>query len=628
MHHRISQTIVFFCFGLALLVCPRVVRADDPKLTIRDVGYSATFVSQSEADPIFIEAGETTLIRVKFKNTGTATWDASGSNYISAYTMEPRDRRSVFFGAGWVSNREIGKMAGVIKPGQTGELGVFLHAPKKVGEYKEEFYLASENNTWLGGGYFYLDIRVIPKKTVEEATPLSGSITSKEPNQASSTLYQGERVGQTMRKVSVVGGERVTLALVYRNTGVIDWMSHQVVVSEPTGLASDSLVTFADDVWKSSQIAVVGNEQTIAGDFLHETIYFRAPVRAGAYDLTGAVEVDGNVIGEPFHVNVHVTENAPVDYNPPVFASIDNTPSFSSRMSEEPHIRVGLWQTDSAVQFVSFDDDYRIFDGMTSRAVLQQKRITIISYADGVYTVRGGGIDFETSNYIRLEPVNNPHATFTLMNYDRHVSWKGAGNFNRYRGSAEYRMGEIKNTLWLVNDLLFEDYVKGIGENSNNSPVEYLKSQSVVQRSYAYAIQQSDKYGIFDVVATTGDQLYLGVGVEEITPNFVDAVVATRGYMVTYDTDKNPSTEDPVVITPYFAHTNGYTKGWHDVWGGAMKPWLVPVRAEYDDGRGLLGHGVGMSQIDASLRAKNEGLAWEELVKYYYTGVEVERMYL
>ena len=40
------------------------------------------------------------------------------------------------------------------------------------------------------------------------------------------------------------------------------------------------------------------------------------------------------------------------------------------------------------------------------------------------------------------------------------------------------------------------------------------------------------------------------------------------------------------------------------------------------------GHGVGMSQMDASNRAKNEGLDFVDLLKYYYTGVELEKLYL
>ena len=89
--------------------------------------------------------------------------------------------------------------------------------------------------------------------------------------------------------------------------------------------------------------------------------------------------------------------------------------------------------------------------------------------------------------------------------------------------------------------------------------------------------------------------------------------------MVTYDSE--------IVSTPYFGNSNGYTRSWSAVWGGSNKPWLVPVRAHYDAGRAQFGHGVGMSQRDASLRAENEGAVWSDLLTYYYTDTVLERAY-
>lgn len=242
---------------------------------------------------------------------------------------------------------------------------------------------------------------------------------------------------------------------------------------------------------------------------------------------------------------------------------------------------------------------------------------------NGLYSFNGpGGFEFSTSDYIRLEPVNDPHAVFTLLNYQRMVKWKGPANFNKYRGALEYRTTQDGQTVYAMNDVLFDDYVAGIGENANKSNEEYLKAQSVAQRSYAYYIKEStDKHDKrnFDVVATTGDQLYLGYESEKIMPRFVEAAKATRGYMATY--------EGEVVITPYYGNSSGRTLAWTEVWGGKTKPWLVSVVAHYDKGRRKNGHGVGMSQLDAVYRAEKEGVEWRELLKYYYRGIEIIRMY-
>ena len=41
----------------------------------------------------------------------------------------------------------------------------------------------------------------------------------------------------------------------------------------------------------------------------------------------------------------------------------------------------------------------------------------------------------------------------------------------------------------------------------------------------------------------------------------------------------------------------------------------------------MFGHGVGMSQRDAAYRAYELDENWEELIQYYYTDVEIVKMY-
>ena len=233
-----------------------------------------------------------------------------------------------------------------------------------------------------------------------------------------------------------------------------------------------------------------------------------------------------------------------------------------------------------------------------------------------MYSFKGSGVSFRTNNPIRLEPVNDPHAIFTLMNVSGSMSWAGHGKFNTYHGAVEYQQGQVDGEMYIINDLLLEDYVKGIRETGTTAPIEMVKANLVAARTYAYI--SKGKYPLFDVLGSTYDQLYLGAGSED-TGSVGQAAEATRGMMVTY--------KGEIVPTPYFGNSNGYTRSWSSVWGGVNKPWLVPVRAEYDAGRRQFGHGVGMSQRDAALRAEKEGLTWQELLKYYYTGIEIEKIY-
>lgn len=606
----------FFLVSFGLLFNVGTVEAADPKPTIRDEAYSARYVSQSIPDPITIEAGQTVWLKFNFKNTGTATWDNAGSNYISAYTMEPRYHNSLFFGTGWYNPSQIGRMAGVIKPGEIGEYGIPLTAPDKIGQYREEFYLASENYSWVKGGYFYVDVKVVPKTAVAPVV----NIPKEEKSVATNTTqesYEGALLVLNRNSVEAIGGEKIKMILGYQNLGTATWKNFKISADNPTSLAVTSeKFTLADIDWESGTVIMTGEKEVVPSGFLREIFYFRTPTKVGDYTARFTVSVDGHNL-ETLSIPVSVTSNAPSHYQAPEFDLDEDV--VTSWLDYEPRIRVGLWEPDSEVQVVSYLDDYFVFSGIEKKGVLTKERVGHLTYKDGIYKFVGDGLEFDSTEYIRLAPANDPHAVVTLYNYSRVVSWKGGANFNEYRGAIEYRIGEKSPDLWVVNDLLMSDYMRGIAENSNSSPIEYLRAQAVAQRTYAYFVKESDKYGIFDVVATTGDQLYLGYKSEAQLSRFVGATEDTRGYMATY--------EGKVIITPYFAHTDGRTRSWTEVWGGSAKPWLVSVPAEYDNGRGLYGHGVGMSQLDAAARAEAEGLTWEEIIKYYYTGVEVEKIY-
>lgn len=625
------KIFLLFLFSLSLLLAPDPLLAADPKPTIRDTSYSAKFVSQSEADPIVIEAGASKTVSIRFKNTGTATWTATGKNFVSAYTVEPNYRESLFRGTNWLGKSQTARIKSETKAGAVATLDLMLTAPAKTGDYVERFYLASENNTWIQGSYFFLKIQVVEKKTPVVTVPVVSPAPTIAPT---SSLPTASLILQSKKTVSVPGGEKITLILAYENTGT-PWNQYRLRASEPASVAATGVqLTFADSNWKSATVVDEFTETAQSGAIVRRTVTFRAPRHQGTYVANFSLETDGKpVAGSSVKVNVTVTSDAPDHYQEPVFAGSpsETAPTLSYRLATEPYIRAGVWKLDKKyVLFVSTEDDYSIFDGTSQVGVLPKGRQATIKYTGGEYSLRAGDISVKSKQFIRLMPSSNPHAVFALPNYDHQVTWKGNRNFNEYRGGMELRKVDGKEDLYVINELLFEDYVKGISENSNSAPEEYLKAQSIAQRTYAYYIMEhSDKHDKrhFDVMSTTADQLYLGYQSEMIMPRFVAAAVATRGMMATYDVDNNPTTAKQVIITPYFANTDGRTRAWTEVWGGSVKPWLVSVKAGYDKGKRLFGHGVGMSQLDAANRAESEGLSAVDLVKYYYTGVEVEAIY-
>lgn len=591
---------------------PQTVLAATPVVVVKDPGFAAKLTAQSTPDPIAISAGTSKTITFTFKNTGTKTW--TSTNYISAYTMEPRERKSVFFASDWITPKQTGKIPGTVKPGQSGKLTVTFKVPstQKPGEYVEKFYLAAENASWVKNGYFFVKIKVTAPAKTSTTPPVTKPV-----EQPESTA---NRVFLSPKKITVNGGEATLIRLGYQNIGSAAWSGVKV--------ESTANYNFSDVTWINRQTAL---DKTIAIDknsFWRDEFVLRAPAKAGEYEAHLKVSFVGT---DPttalITIPISVSADAPSGYSEPfanaapVYTFYDETP----RLAAEPNIRVGLWKDPAGgvVKISLGDDDYTVVGATGVLGTVTRGLPVTLSFKNGLYTLESDLLVVTSTDFILVKPSADPHAVSTITNFVRKVTTKSTKNFNQYRGALELRQAQDQNnSLYLINDLNFEDYMSGIGENSNASPVEYLKAQAVAQRTYAYYIQTTGKHESrnFDVVANTGDQLYLGASNEAAMPRFIDAVNATRGLMVTYNNE--------VVITPYFGNSDGATRSWAQVWGG-NKPWLVSVPATYDerDNKKMFGHGVGMSQRDAAIRADEEGLDWVQLIRYYYTGVDLHKIY-
>lgn len=600
--------------------------AGDPKLTIQDSAYAAKFVSQSVPDPITIEAGATKEVLFKFKNTGSTTWSEKGNNYLSAYTVEPKYHASEFRGSNWIGKSQTAKIKGTVKPGQVGELIVDFKAPVKIGEYIERFYLSSENHTWVEGSYFFVKIKVVePSKKVTQAP-------APKIEQVSVSSFKAKFLGMSKPQVTLAPGERTSIMFMYQNVGKKPWNFFSFKGNEQIALAGTQ-ISFADDNWKSSTLVRQGTVNIVQDGVLQKNFTLKAPTQEGTYKAQFYLEVAGEKVeGSEASVDVTVTANTPNHVMNEI--PLPPTPLMPSpRLSEEPKIRVGLLKVEKDVIFSSSMDEYDVYSGETLLTRLSVGAKATLSYSDQKYTCICDGTSYSLTEYFRFVPVNNPHSVFELGHFERTVPWQKGVNFNTYRGVFEFRFPQKGDLPYAINELYFEDYIAGIREVSNGTPMEYMKSQATLERTYAYYIKEhTSKHDErnFDVVASTGDQLYLGETSEKLMPRFVEAVHSTRGQMVVYDVDKNPDTAKEIVITPYFGNSNGMTKSFKQVWGGKDdKPWLVPVAAVYDkrDKKKMYGHGVGMSQRDAMIKAKEEGLDFVALIQYYYTGVDVETIY-
>ncbi len=294
---------------------------------------------------------------------------------------------------------------------------------------------------------------------------------------------------------------------------------------------------------------------------------------------------------------------------------------------DQPDIRVGLVPLRAPVRFISAYS-YVATGSDGERVSIGSRRRVRISCGNVECRLTVGRRHHRSNRFWRLEP-KSYKAHFKITNMRQLAIKKYEKRIKKnpeYRGALEVRI--TRKGKWVINELPLEFYLAGLGELPESFAYQAHKAQQVAARTYAYYMLKSGGRELsskrhrkrdFHLRATAHDQVYLGLRQERRAKRSRKAARATAGELVTY--------RGRVVPTFYFAHSDGYTKSAHRVWGGKRKPWLIRVRAEYDDGKSMFGHGVGLSQWDAAKRARAEGLDYHDLLAYYYRGTDVEKSY-
>ena len=190
-----------------------------------------------------------------------------------------------------------------------------------------------------------------------------------------------------------------------------------------------------------------------------------------------------------------------------------------------------------------------------------------------------------TVDSVRIEPLAP----------DAFVRVDGAGE---YRGVLELRRSTVKPPapapvpgvppapppparagVGVVNEVAFEDYVKGIAEVPAGWPTEALRAQAIAARTYALWVMENGAAGAAgglgaQICATEGCQVYAGLAKERAPngANWVAAVEATSGQVLLH--------EGKAIVAKYSSSNGG-----RSVSGG--RSYLKPVD-DPDDARSPL----------------------------------------
>lgn len=159
-------------------------------------------------------------------------------------------------------------------------------------------------------------------------------------------------------------------------------------------------------------------------------------------------------------------------------------------------------------------------------------------------------------------------------------------NAARYRGILEVSIAP-NGGISLINEVGFEDYLKGIAEVPGRWPAEALKAQAIAARTYVLwelsrgRSPEGRQLG-YDICATIACQVYRGLD-NETGPSgqaWTDAVESTRSVAVTH--------EGKPILARYHSTSGGRTRNNEDVFtSDGPRPYLVAVESPYEQGSPL-----------------------------------------
>lgn len=166
---------------------------------------------------------------------------------------------------------------------------------------------------------------------------------------------------------------------------------------------------------------------------------------------------------------------------------------------------------------------------------------------------------------VTFEPTTSNSPNIFKLNENTKLTYRGALQVRRYTGSD----------MTLINIVPMEQYLYGVlpSEIGSGAPVEALKAQAVVARTYAYMKKNRHKNYGFDVCTETHCQVYDGYSVE--SEKVKTNVNLTSDQVVKYN--------GKMADVYFFASSGGMTEDNENVWKNVHIPYLSAVSDPYED---------------------------------------------
>jgi stage II sporulation protein D len=172
-----------------------------------------------------------------------------------------------------------------------------------------------------------------------------------------------------------------------------------------------------------------------------------------------------------------------------------------------------------------------------------------------------------TGNTLRVSGQRISAKAFLLTSSEGSMGVNG----RRYQNQLQF-FPSPNGGLWAVNELPMEDYVAGLinCELPTQWPMEVLKVQAVIARTYALYQKMNRPGELYDVDSTVVDQVYEGI--EKIDARSRQAVKATEGELLLYGGQP--------IFSVYHACCGGKTDSPQSLWAEDF-PYLKPTACSY-----------------------------------------------
>ncbi|MBU0577167.1 N-acetylmuramoyl-L-alanine amidase [Patescibacteria group bacterium] len=561
--------------------------------------------------------GEMVKVELEMENKGDLAWNMD-------------NMQTILLGRGVAVFKRYLTPSDPVEPGDTANFDFWVQAPYEEGNHSI-FLRSKYNDTSIRGGVARYAISVSKPSLRAELIEQENANINLKPGQEKELTVSFKNTGNVIWRnkgpnAVYLGASnpRDRLSRLYYEDGWTNkyrsaTLEETVIYPGETGTFKFKIKPEDKGVYSEGFQLVVENVGWIVGGNARYTFRVFGDRVTSSTDLTDA---------EINHVRAssvitQATTTAPVEEESVEEEDTEETaakPPLSgtpSEDTEETPFRVRLSYGGSSSKITS-NNNFKITDGNGTQlfSVAAGNTASVRKVGNNIHVQVGSSS--KSGSVIRFVPIGN--GIMEIVTMENRPAWNTSLNDNRFRGTIEVRV--VNGEAAYINELPLEDYLKGLGEVSNSDHFEKQKTIAVLARTYArfYMEEENRKFpGLPYDGSDDPDifQKYLGYGLEARSPNFAGAVAITSDEVVTY--------QGELVKTPYFNQSDGSTRSAEEVWGWTNTPYLKSVADPWCAGLTKNGHGVGLSGFGASAQAE-EGKTYDEIIKYYYQGVEVEEL--